>query len=282
MVPKNPLSLGGDDQFAVGTSDFAAFDNGGCRCDNGAFLFCRNGRVELSINQRTHSIIPYTSVVILPGFVIQFSQRSADFAADHFTFSRELFTEAGFRLSPIFFQELANRPVNHLPERMVAGVDIWFKMVASTYLDRENIFRNTIIRNRLQNMFLEAFDKLRRSELRHRLTTEHTMRQTELFHRFMALVHEKCGRHREVQFYADTLCVSTRYLSTIIRQVAGTTAKELIDQAVILDIKLLLRSTDLSVQEIAYRMHFPDQSYMGRFFKKHTRMSPTEYRVLKE
>lgn len=62
------------------------------------------------------------------------------------------------------------------------------------------------------------------------------------------------------------------------RSVAQTTAKEFIDHTVALEIKMLLKSTDLSVQEIAYRLHFPDQSYLGRFFKKHTGESPTEYR----
>ena len=62
------------------------------------------------------------------------------------------------------------------------------------------------------------------------------------------------------------------------RSVARSSAKEFIDRAVILEIKMMLQSTDLSVQEIAYRLRFPDQSYLGRFFKKRTGESPTEYR----
>ena len=58
-------------------------------------------------------------------------------------------------------------------------------------------------------------------------------------------------------------------------------AKEFIDRSVVLEIKMLLGSTELSVQEIAYRLHFPDQSYLGRFFKKHTGVSPTEFRNAK-
>ena len=95
-------------------------------------------------------------------------------------------------------------------------------------------------------------------------------------------MHENCAHEREVTFYADRLCISTRYLSTIVRSIAHTTAKEFIDRSVILEIKMLLQSTDLSVQEIAYRLHFPDQSYLGRFFKKHTGESPTEYRNTKK
>lgn len=62
------------------------------------------------------------------------------------------------------------------------------------------------------------------------------------------------------------------------RSVAHSSAKEFIDRSVMLEIKMMLQSTDLSVQEIAYRLRFPDQSYLGRFFKKHAGESPTEYR----
>ena len=96
------------------------------------------------------------------------------------------------------------------------------------------------------------------------------------------MVHEYCSQEREVAFYADKLCISTRYLSTIVRSVARSSAKEFIDRAVILEIKMMLQSTDLSVQEIAYRLRFPDQSYLGRFFKKHTGESPTEYRNMRK
>ncbi|MDE7005047.1 MAG: helix-turn-helix domain-containing protein, partial [Alistipes sp.] len=74
------------------------------------------------------------------------------------------------------------------------------------------------------------------------------------------------------------LCISTRYLSTVVRSIAHSSVKEFVDRAVVLEIKMLLQSSDLSVQEIAYRLHFPDQSYLGRYFKNHTGMSPTEYR----
>ena len=113
-------------------------------------------------------------------------------------------------------------------------------------------------------------------------TPETTTRQTELVHRFVALVHEHSSQQREVSFYADKLCISTRYLSTIVRNIAHSSAKEFIDRSVLLEIKMLLQSTDLSVQEIAYRLHFPDQSYLGRYFKKHTGESPTEYRNTKK
>lgn len=103
-------------------------------------------------------------------------------------------------------------------------------------------------------------------------------RQMELFHRFVSLVHDCCIEEREVSFYADKLCISTRYLSAIVRRTTHQSAKELIDKIVIMEIKVLLQNTTLPIQEIAYKMHFPDQSYLGRYFKKHTGISPSAFR----
>jgi len=68
------------------------------------------------------------------------------------------------------------------------------------------------------------------------------------------------------------------YLSTVIQNVTNTTAKSIIDKHVILEIKVLLKSTNLSVQEISNQLCFPDQSFFGRYFKKHTGLSPLQYR----
>lgn len=278
----NPIITTADEQFVVGESDFSFFSNNACRCESGAFIFCRNGHASFSVNQQQQEVRRNTVVVLLPGWVLMLTDRSEDFKATYCTFSRDLFGEAAFRLDPSFFHELAMHPISYPPARIVEGITIWFQMAAYTYRDRSNMFRNTIIRNRLQNVLLEFYDKMQRMHAQSRRVPETTTRQTDLFHRFVALVHEHCTREREVTFYADKLCISTRYLSTIVRNISHSSAKEFIDRAVILEIKVMLQSTDLSVQEIAYRLRFPDQSYLGRFFKKHTGESPTEYRNSKK
>lgn len=235
-----------------------------------------------TIDQYRGEVRADTMLLLLPGSVFLLADRSADFRVTYCAFSLDLFSEAAFRLDPAFFAALREQPIVRLHPRLVEGASIWFQMAGYTYRDRDNMFRNTIIRNRLQNVLLEAFDKMQRFGSRRQAVSETTTRQTELFHRFVSLVHENCAHEREVTFYADRLCISTRYLSTIVRSIAHTTAKEFIDRSVILEIKMLLQSTDLSVQEIAYRLHFPDQSYLGRFFKKHTGESPTEYRNTKK
>lgn len=278
MTPINPLITSAEEQFIVGESDFSYFEQNAYRLEGCAILFCREGSAEVMVDQCQGQLQCNTTVLLLPGSYLLFLDRSEDFRASYCTFSRDLFLEAAFRLDPGFFEAVHRHPISTPPQRIVDGTNIWFQMMAYNYRDRQNIYRNTIVKNRLQNVLLEVYDKVQRLASKASLSNETTSRQTELFQRFAALVHENCAQEREVAFYADRLCISTRYLSTIVRRVAHTSAKEFIDRSVMLEIRMMLRSTDLSVQEIAYRLKFPDQSYLGRFFKKHAGESPTEYR----
>ena len=282
MSASNPIFTTPEEQFVVGESDFGFFCNYASRCEGGALLFCRKGSAQVTVNQYHGLVKRNTMVLVLPGSMLMLTECTEDFRMAFCAFSRDLFAEAGFRLEPSFFRALRENPISYPPPRIVEGATIWFQMAAYTYRDRKNVFRNTIIRNRLQNVLMEIYDKVQRFAGQQPQMPETTTRQTELFHRFVALVHEQSSQQREVSFYADKLCISTRYLSTIVRNIAHSSAKEFIDRSVLLEIKMLLQSTDLSVQEIAYRLHFPDQSYLGRYFKKHTGESPTEYRNTKK
>ena len=250
MSAINPIITTAEEQFVVGESDFSYFNNYANRCEGGAILFCRKGSAHVTVNQYGGLVKRNTLVLVLPGSMLMLTERTDDFRMTFCAFSHDIFSEAAFRLrlEPSFFRTLRENPIAYP------------------------------IRNRLQNVLMEIYDKLQRFVGMQRQVPESTTRQTELFHRFVAFVHEFGSQEREVSFYADKLCISTRYLSTIVRSVAHSSAKEFIDRSVMLEIKMMLQSTDLSVQEIAYRLRFPDQSYLGRFFKKHAGESPTEYR----
>ena len=280
MAEYNPIMTTPEEQFVVGDTDLRYFEEHSCRTEGGAILFCRRGSATVTVDQLRDRVTRDTLLLLLPGSILHLNERTDDFRVRFCAFSLELFSEAAYRLDPSFFHILHEHAIIRLPDRIIEGVRNWFQMASYTYRDRGNIFRNTIIRNRLQNVLLEAFDKTQRFAPDVHSQTG-TTRQADLFQRFVALVHEHCTEQREVAFYADRLCISTRYLSTIIRSVAHSTAKEFIDRSVVLEIKMLLGSTELSVQEIAYRLHFPDQSYLGRFFKKHRGVSPTEFRNAK-
>lgn len=85
-------------------------------------------------------------------------------------------------------------------------------------------------------------------------------------------------KERSVIFYANKLCLTPKHLSGVVKEVSGKTAGEWIDNFVILEARALLKSSEMSVQEIAEYLHFANQSFFGKYFKHYVGMSPKEYR----
>lgn len=104
-------------------------------------------------------------------------------------------------------------------------------------------------------------------------------RAEEYFKRFTALLGEHYIHERSVGFYARQLCITPKYLTTIIKQVSGKSASDWIDGYVILEAKTLLKYSHMSIQEIAYYLNFPNQSFFGSYFKRNTGMSPSQYKA---
>ena len=98
------------------------------------------------------------------------------------------------------------------------------------------------------------------------------------FDRFMRLLQENYKRCHNIQFYADRMGLTPKYLSLMIKKVSGRLATEWIDDYVILEAKNLIKYSSMSIQEISYALNFPNQSFFGKYFKRHTGLSPKEYR----
>ncbi|MBQ8715940.1 MAG: AraC family transcriptional regulator [Prevotella sp.] len=103
-------------------------------------------------------------------------------------------------------------------------------------------------------------------------------REQTIFDRFIYLVNHYATQEHQIRFYADKMCLTERYLGTVIRQASGTTAKEWIDLALITRIKVELRHTDKSVTQIAEEMNFTNPSFFSKYFKRLTNMTPAEFR----
>ena len=245
------------------------------KLEGGAIYFCRKGWAHATINLKDYEIVENTQVVLLPGTIIRINGCSSDFTASFFGFPKDMFMEASMRFEPIFFRFIKEQPCYVLPQENTGAINGLIRATTAIYNDRENRFRNQIAKNHLQSFMLDIYDKCYRYFGKHKI--EGGTRQDEIFKSFVSLVHEHCASQREVSFYADKLCISTKYLTGICKAVTGDSAKKIIDDFAILEIKVLLQSTELTVQEIADRLVFPDQSYLGRYFKRHEGMSPKEY-----
>ena len=106
-------------------------------------------------------------------------------------------------------------------------------------------------------------------------------REQTIFDRFIQLAGQHCTEHHQIGYYAERLCLTERYLSTVIRQASGTTAKDWIDHALITRIKIELRHTDKPAAQIAEEMNFANPSFFSKYFRRLTGMTPLAYKNLK-
>lgn len=109
------------------------------------------------------------------------------------------------------------------------------------------------------------------------LDTEQSGRSLSLYRQFVEMQEAMCKNSHDVNFYADQLNVTSRYLAQVTRKVAQLSPKSIIDATLLERIKELL-STSRSIQEIAYELEFSSQAHLANFFKKLTGMTPSEYK----
>ena len=101
------------------------------------------------------------------------------------------------------------------------------------------------------------------------------------FNTFIEELSRNYMQERSVGFYAERLHLTPKYLTTLLRTTTGRTATEWIDEYVVLEAKNLLKYSTMNIQEIAYYLHFSNQSFFGKYFKQHTGMTPSAYRSIK-
>ena len=274
---KDVFILPPDENFVVGNDNLSYYSDQPHKVKNGVLMFCRKGEADLTIDLTRYHICPNTSIVLIPNSILHVENATDDLDIHYFCCNQEMFQDASFRLPPALLHFLKENSCHtHTDLKTYSSIAGLTTASLAIYHDKENCFRNTIAQNLLQIFFFDTYDKVQRLFTPEQI--EGSDRKDKLFKKFMHLIHTSCCTHHDVAYYAHQLCISTRYLSSITQQIGGKAAKTLIDQYLLLELKVALQTTDLSLKEIADKYGFPDQSFFGRYFKKHTGMSPKEFR----
>lgn len=251
----NPLLTTKQETFRAGTDKLEFFRERLLKMNNGALMFCTRGEANITIDLRKYHIVPNTHITLLPSSIISLTSASKDFLVDFFAYSETMFKTACFRLEPPFIHFIKeNACYTHTEDEPVRAITGLITASNAIYRDSENLYREAIAQNLLQIFFLDTYDKVQRYFTEEQINGSN--RKEELFKKFINLVHTYCTTQRDVAFYADQLCISTRYLSAITKQVAEDSAKEIIDENLILELKMALQSTGMSLKEIADKYRF--------------------------
>ena len=103
-------------------------------------------------------------------------------------------------------------------------------------------------------------------------------RKESITMKFLQLVSINFMKEKELKFYADKLLISSKYLSNTVREITNQPPSKFITEALLNNAKILLLNSDNSIKEISNELDFSDHYAFGKFFKKHTGLSPSNFK----
>lgn len=239
-------------------------------------VLCRKGIFRTIVNLQECCIEAGTMAIIVPGTIVDPIYVSDDFSVSGIGISEDRLLLAHQHNLPSFLCSHKQSGFLKISEDEQLQIEQLFFMLWN--LANEKIVSNTTIDKMLCVITHIFEDVLKNYDNGNNPSVNILNRQNEIFQKFIDLVNEHCRKERQLDFYADRLCVTKRHLGTVVHEVSGVTAKEWIDRAVITTAKVMLRHSTKSVVQISDELHFSTSSFFCKYFKRLTGSTPLEWR----
>ena len=271
----------------------------------GAILICRKGKAMLNVNYKDWELYEGAVITLFPNDVVELKvdgdskasetengdckfpeaengdsksfQDASGFEVEILKYNPSLLREASLQLEQTVYSSLRedrcrqDTPVvTNIINGMFALLKVYFDQSECTCISQ-------LVLCQLKAFFIGFHEYLQRNP-QYRPDEVKSYRVRELFNRFMMLLEKDYKISRDVNYYAEQMNISSKYLTNIVNQVTGHTPKTIIDQYVILQLKMHLKRTTQSIKEMAWEFHFADVSFFCRYFKKHTGLTPQQIR----
>ena len=284
----------GDDTYRIGDSDdlvlmenIGAVPSGGvCLQNHGIIFFCTEGRAQFEydgtvVRVQKNDMFLYMAHSTACNFLT-----SSDFNCRQIWFSRsELWNIEIYNLISVSDMTLLKLyPVVHLTDDEIKLCDTYFQLLCNRIKMSTSVLTPYIVRSLLGTMLLELLSVMRLNSERmvvegRQEENNPSLHKKRIIDNFMRLVEQSDGRIRRVDDFATQLNVTPKYLSTILKEVMNRRPSTYIQLYTLKAIEHRLRFTDMTMQEIANDLNFPNPSFFGKYCKEHLGMTPLEYRM---
>lgn len=246
--------------------------------DYGAIIICRKGNATMWVDFKEWSLHEGAVITLFPNDVVKLCNASGDFLAEVLRYDPALLREASLQLEETVYSALRKDRCRRETPVVTNIVDTMFNLLRIYFSQQECTCLDQMVLFQLKAFFLGFYDWTSRNKQTQLEDDTVSRRVSELFNMFMEQL-EKCYRQsHDVAFYAQLLNITPKYLCNIVQQKTQHTPKDIIDQYVVLQIKLTLSTTDKSIKQIAWDYHFSDDSFFCRYFKRHTGITPQQFR----
>lgn len=247
------------------------------RIDSLMIALCMEGSGKIGIDLREYELKKNSLIVIQPRNYIYLSEYSYDFKCSVMVCSKHLVQDVLPKLTDILPLLMHHRaePVTQLKDDDAEGIRTFLKFIRAKLRGPRTPFLKQKVNCMLQAALYEMMDINQQTA---QPTENPKSRKEEIMAKFLLTVSEEFRTQRQVSYYAHKLFITPKHLSSVVKELSGRTAGDWIDNYVIMEAKVLLKTTDMTIQEIAVCLNFPNQSFFGKYFKHHTGFSPTAYR----
>ena len=284
----------GDDTYRIGDSDeLVVMENIGtvpsgvvCLQNHGVLFFITEGRAQLEYDGHVVQIQKNDLFLYMVHSTAANFMASSDFNCRQIWFGRaELFNIDIYKqISVADMSNLKLNPVVHLKGDDIKLCDTYFQLLRDRMKFSTSVLTPDIVRSLLGTILLEILSIMRRNSEQVAEEVQHedinsSLHKKRIVDDFMRLVEESDGRIRRVDDFASQLNVTPKYLSTILKEVMNRRPSTYIQLYTLKAIERRLRFTDMTMQEIANDLNFPNPSFFGKYCKEHLGMTPLEYRM---
>lgn len=271
----------------------------------GAILICRKGKAMLNVNYKDWELYVGAVITLFPNDVVELKvdgdckspqtengdcrspetengdckspQTANSFQAEILKYNPSLLREASLQLEQTVYSSLREDRCRQDTPVVTNIINGMFGLLKVYFDQSECTCISQLVLCQLKAFFIGFHEYLQRNP-QYRPDEVKSYRVRELFNRFMMLLERDYKISRDVNYYAEQMNISSKYLTNIVSQVTGHTPKTIIDQYVILQLKMHLKRTTQSIKEMAWEFHFADVSFFCRYFKKHTGLTPQQIR----
>lgn len=271
----------------------------------GAILICRKGKAMLNVNYKDWELYEGAVITLFPNDVVELKvdgdckspqtengdcrspetengdckspQTANSFQVEILKYNPSLLREASLQLERTVYSSLCEDRCRQDTPVVTNIINGMFGLLKVYFDQSECTCISQLVLCQLKAFFIGFHEYLQRNP-QYRPDEVKSYRVRELFNRFMMLLESDYKISRDVNYYAEQMNISSKYLTNIVNQVTGHTPKTIIDQYVILQLKMHLKRTTQSIKEMAWEFHFADVSFFCRYFKKHTGLTPQQIR----
>ena len=271
----------------------------------GAILICRKGKARLNVNYKDWELYEGAVITLFPNDVVELKvdgdckspqtengdckspqtengdckslQTANCFQAEILKYNPSLLREASLQLEQTVYSSLREDRCRQDTPVVTNIINGMFSLLKVYFDQSECTCISQLVLCQLKAFFIGFHEYLQRNP-QYRPDEVKSYRVRELCNRFMMLLERDYKISRDVNYYAEQMNISSKYLTNIVNQVTGHTPKTIIDQYVILQLKMHLKRTTQSIKEMAWEFHFADVSFFCRYFKKHTGLTPQQIR----